>query len=96
MNTINKKDEIIADIKLRLVAAGYDGLLYPGECGCCIDDLAPCEACTKNDPDELWINGCEAGYKHIDTRNSLGFFVITRTKELPTPEEFDKVYANCG
>ena len=27
-----------------LKEAGYDGLFYPGECACKIDDLAPCES----------------------------------------------------
>lgn len=29
-------------IKEFLIKEGYDGLFYPGECACKIDDLCPC------------------------------------------------------
>ena len=42
----------IAIEQLRVL--GYDGLVDPGVCSCCLDDLMPC--------DEPGID-CEAGYK---------------------------------
>lgn len=99
-----KKIEIIADVKARLAAQGFGGLYNnDGPCGCGIDDLAPCGECQVEiwggetiDPEaEEWINGCEAGYKHIDPRSPAGDWVISAHKEPPTPEEFDAAFAQC-
>jgi hypothetical protein len=43
--------EIIKDY---LERNGFDGLYTPGECGCCLDDLIPCD----EDPSR-----CLPGYK---------------------------------
>jgi hypothetical protein len=42
--------------RITLFAAGYQGLYYPGECGCTIEDLAPC-----GDLDCLF--DCQPGYR---------------------------------
>ena len=84
-----KKIEIIADVKKRLKAGGFAGLYNnDGPCGCVIDDLAPCGECQVSTEDcgtdgtesEEWINGCKAGYKHIDPRSKLGDWVISAGK----------------
>lgn len=48
--------EIVRDY---LKANGYDGLFSPGECGCTLDDLAPCEGGWVGNG----IGDCEAGYR---------------------------------
>lgn len=99
-----KKIEIIADVRQRLEEQWFGGLYNnDGHCGCCIDDLAPCgecqveiEDCGADGPEaEEWINGCEAGYKHIDPRSKFVDLVISARKEPPTPEEFDAAFAQC-
>lgn len=94
-----KKIEIIADVRQRLEAQGFGGLYNDGgPCGCGIDDLAPCGECAIEEcagEAEEWINGCEAGYKHIDERSPTGEWVISGSEEPPTPEEFDNAFAQC-
>lgn len=99
-----KKIEIITDVKKRLSDQGFDGLYNnDGPCGCCIDDLAPCGECQVETMDcgadgleaEDWINGCNAGYKHVDPRSQVGDWVISARKEPPTPEEFDATFSQC-
>jgi hypothetical protein len=85
--------EILIQVKCRLEAEGYDGLYCPGECGCTLEDLAPCGECNTEDGED-WINGCEAGYKHIDPRSPFGDWVLSGSKEPPTPQEFDSVFAS--
>lgn len=99
-----KKIEILADVKARLAAQGFGGLYNPaGPCGCGIDDLAPCGECRVEveeaetaDPEaEEWINGCSAGYKHMDPRPGHvehGDYVVTAQKEPPEEDEFDSLY----
>lgn len=48
---------VLEIVKEWLKSNGYGGL-YSGECGCCLDDLAPC-SCMDED--------CEPGYKKIKT-----------------------------
>ena len=90
METVISLDEI----KERLKAQGFGGLYAPGDCVCGLDDLAPCGECSKDDGEE-WINGCEAGYKHADPRSKFGDWILSGSKEPPTPEEFDSAFANC-
>ena len=45
---------VIEIVKQYLKENGYDGLCNE-DCGCVIDDLAPCEEMSEQ---------CEAGYKH--------------------------------
>lgn len=59
--------DIIASVNEKLTAAGFDGLYAPGgECACEVGDIAPCDI---SEEDGEWINGCRAGYKHIDPRS---------------------------
>ena len=39
-----------------LVAHGYDGLYNADQCGCCLDDLMPCDG-------DDFLMDCQAGYK---------------------------------
>lgn len=94
-----RKIEIIADVRQRLEAQGFSGLYSPdAPCGCVIDDLAPCGECHVEHDDqeaEEWLNGCEAGYKHIDERSSTSEWIVSSSKDHPSPEEFDSVFAQC-
>lgn len=77
---------------IKLKAGGYDGLFSAGECACDLCDLAPCgqDDAGKNG----YINDCEPGYKHFDPRSpnkKFGDWVITKSKEGPTPEEWDNI-----
>lgn len=80
----------LTGVRERLVAEGYDGLMFPGECACCMDDLAPC-GMTECDDGEDWINGCDAGYKHTDPKRPE-FWVISFSKQPPTQQRFDEWY----
>ena len=52
---MNEKLKSVRDVLIEgLKRNGYDGLFYPGECACLLDDLAPC------DEDPL---RCEPGVK---------------------------------
>ena len=82
------------EVRRRLESEGYSGLYYPGECGCDLDGLAACGECEIRDGED-WINGCDAGYKHIDPRSPIGDWVITESKEPPTPDAFDRMFATC-
>ena len=49
---------------------GYDGLYYPGECACKIDDLQPCDSSMQD---------CEPGYYQPDKE---GFdFMLGKNKQ---------------
>lgn len=85
---MNSTEKILTYVSQKLRANGFSGLYYPGGCGCGIDDLAPC--CNYElGPSEEYINGCCAGYKHVDPRSKFGDFAITSSQEPPTDEEFD-------
>lgn len=88
------KTVMLKEVKDRLKAEGFGGLYVPGECGCSLDDLAPCGSCEK-EAGEDYINGCEAAYKHVDPRSATGEYILSGTKTPPTPMEFDTVFANC-
>ena len=77
MSALKKEDKmtVIEIVKKYLEENGYEGLVHAdGECGCELDDLAPC--------DEWFCQGCEPGYKvkcecgegcnfHIATQKSV-------------------------
>jgi hypothetical protein len=46
--------DVINIVREYLIKNGYDGLLQPGECGCALEDLAPCGEIQES---------CIAGYK---------------------------------
>lgn len=52
-------------VRLYLVDHGFDGLYsYPGECGCELDDLAPCPEGPQS--------GCIAAYKRLGCSKDCG------------------------
>ncbi len=65
---------------------GYDGLYYPGECACLVDDLYPCGE--RND-------GCKSGYKGDcdddceHEGSGAGEWHISADKPLTAPKEQD-------
>lgn len=83
----------LAEVRQKLLAEGFTGLIYPGECACGLDDLAPCGECQKEEGEE-YINGCDGAYKHVDPRSDHRDWVISTSKEPPTPAEFDRAFAN--
>jgi len=88
------EEQMLKTIKIKLEFEGYGGLYCDGQCGCEVDDLAPCGMAEKIDGDE-WINGCQPGYKHVDPRSPHGDWIISGKKEPPTAEKFDEVFASC-
>jgi hypothetical protein len=52
-----------------LEANGFDGLVFPGECGCSIDDLL---ACGEN------FHHCEPGYKIPDESGECDYLITTK------------------
>lgn len=84
----------LESVKAKLKEQGYGGLYYPGECGCGLDDLAPCGECRQEEGKE-YINGCEPGYKHVDPRSKFGDWILSVSNEMPTEEEFDRAFSNC-
>jgi len=57
---------------------GYTGLVWPGECGCSIDDIAPC-GCPIKEVD------CRLGYE-IPSDNPEYDFMVTIFKPKPEPK----------
>lgn len=84
----------LAEVKAKLQGDGYSGLYYPGECACCVDDLAPCGS-VECDGEEDYINNCEGGYKHVDPTRP-DFWVISANKEPPSQGLFDELHATSG
>lgn len=56
---------------------GFDGLYYPGECGCDLENLMPCM--------EFGAMGCVPGYYCEPTSSEYDFCI--GPKEKPTKEE---------
>jgi len=75
---------VIEIVRAHLKAEGFGGLVADGaECGCELDDLAPCGGD---------ISRCEAGYKHTDPRGGdPQAWAIWRQKEPPTDEQWEGV-----
>jgi len=70
--------------KKHLIENGFDGLYYPGECGCEVSDLAPCGEGSLS---------CKPGYKHMDPRpGHPGEWAIFGKKETPTGEDWENVW----
>ena len=83
----------LEEVKEKLLANGYTGLYFPGECACGLEDLAPCGSCEREDGED-YINDCEPGYKHIDPTRP-DFWVISASKEPPPQDVFDRLYKSC-
>lgn len=88
---MTSEELMLKTIKIKLEVEGYGGLYCDGDCACGLDDLAPCGMAEKEDEDDEWINGCWPGYKHIDPRRSSDNWVMSLSKEPPTPEVFDRL-----
>jgi len=60
-------------VKKYLEENGYDGLYCHGECGCLLDDLAPCDSD---------FTSCEPGYKHenAEYQGELVDWIISSNK----------------
>lgn len=86
------KEITLEEVREKLKGKGYSGLYYPGECGCGIDDLAPCGECQEGGE---YINDCKPGYLHKDPRPGhveYGDYVVTGSKEPPDDDEFANLY----
>lgn len=80
--------DLIEKIRVKLIEDGFSGLVVPGECGCHVDDLAPCgELCQEKGED--YINGCEGGHVFHDPER-LDLWVIKKANIAPTEEEWEK------
>ncbi len=69
--------DVIELVKTALKEKGFDGLQCDGECGCDLDDLAPCGEITAH---------CEAGYKveaPIDSDASFDFYICHSRNDRP-------------
>ncbi len=60
---------------------GYDGLFYPGECACKVDDLIPCNADCYMDCEPGYVTPCNCG----DHDFHIG------PKQLKTSEQWQEV-----
>jgi len=70
-----------------LVAKGFSGLFYPGECSCSIEDHNICgEDC---------VEGCTPGYKHEFAMGRNDVFgedyCVSKSKVPPTEEELQEL-----
>ena len=72
-----KHPDVLELVKISLKKKGFDGLRRDGECGCDLDDLAPCGEITAH---------CEAGYKvtaPIDSDASFDFYICASRDDRP-------------
>lgn len=83
----------LADIKIKLEQAGFSGLYVPGDCGCELNDLAPCGQCRPDE--EGWINDCEPGHVQFDPSGQTKDWVISGSKTPLTADEFKRITDNC-
>ena len=81
--------DVIAIVKDYLEENGFDGLVLPDEeCGCVIDDLAPC----LND-----ISQCRAGYKvPCDCGDNECVFHISVSRPTPATPDLRDTGANSN
>lgn len=83
-------DNTIEEARKKLIADGYSGLFYPGECACVVDDLAPCGECQQDDDE--YINDCEPGYMFKDPRPGAPIeWMVRRENKTPTIEDWEKM-----
>jgi hypothetical protein len=76
---------LIEIVESGLKAAGFDGLVNPGTCGCLIGDLSPGTCISES---------CEGGYKHVHSKT--GDWIVSIRKNGITDEEIDKCIDECG
>ena len=89
------REQVIHFVKSQLVNKGFSGLYYPGECGCGLDDLAPCGEHRVGEGEGAYMNGCRPGYQHNDPRPGReGDYVVTADPQPPAPrgDAFDEFY----
>jgi hypothetical protein len=73
-------------IKKYLQDNGYQGLYYPGDCGCSMEDLIACsEDCSE----------CEPGYKHRAGEDSEWDDIICGKKEINEVEDGHCITCDC-
>jgi len=84
-------ESILTEVKSKLSAGGFDGLYVPGECGCTLEDLAPCGGCDR-DEGKTFINGCEPGYLFRDPRPGHGGgWMIRGIRSVPEISDWEKL-----
>lgn len=75
MADTKKPTDVLEIVEHWLKTNDYDGLFYPGECGCLVGELEPCGEINA---------GCEPGYKTEGCRDGYGMgehdFHIVRDK----------------
>jgi hypothetical protein len=77
------------DPRVILIAGGFTGIVAPGECGCRLDDLMPCQVESfYHDKDTGMPSGCKPGYAHSDPRGGTNWLVSTKKEPLAS-EAFD-------
>ena len=82
----------IEQVREKLKAEGFGGLVVPGECGCTLDDLAPCGSCEKYDEDDEYINGCEPGYVFKNPRpGAPAEWMVRSINQEPTAEDWERL-----
>lgn len=84
------------DVKAKLKEGGYSGLYVPGECGCTLDDLAPCGECQREN-DEDYINGCDPGYVFHDPESkAFDVWMVRGINQEPTREDWEQLERQLG
>ena len=71
-----------------LIEGGYSGIVYPGECGCRLDELMPCFAYERDKKTGIPL-GCQPGHAHINPSGGSEW-IVSIHKEPPTQEQFDR------
>lgn len=84
------KNSPLMSVRRRLLAEGFGGLFYAGECACTLCDLAPCGTAERDDSG--WINECEPGYLHVDPRPGQSkSWMISSQKSPMVAEDFQAI-----
>ena len=82
----------LKQIRAKLKKGGFTGLYIPDECGCSIDDLAPCGECQRDDGEEF-INGCKGGYAFQNPQPKFSHDAMVKgVNQAPTTEEWEEFH----
>lgn len=82
-------------VAAKLKAHGFSGLYCPNECGCSLQQLAPCGHYRTGKGQGDYLNGCKPGYVHLDPRpghSDFGDYVVTDSPKAPSGDDFDRYY----